>query len=92
MHASNKQNYYLEDAWLEVIIVDDMYSCCIAVSKVRATANENRSQITCYAMYGDCLFITYYVLKSIDHTISVQHLCYKNFENCSSMSDCSQIV
>ena len=48
-------------------------SYCIAVSEVLATNNENGSQITCYAVNGDWVFIMYYVLKSIDHAISVQH-------------------
>ena len=43
------------------------------ISKVLAAANKNGSQITCYAVNGDQLFIPYYVLKSIDHVISVQH-------------------
>ena len=45
-----------------------------AVSKLIATANQNRSQITCYTANGDLLFITYYVLKSIDCVISIHHL------------------
>ena len=46
----------------------------IAVFKDLATANENESQVTCYPTHGDWLFVTYYILKSIDHTISVQNL------------------
>ena len=46
----------------------------IAVSKVLATANKNRSQITCYTANGNLLFITYYVLESIDCVIYVQYL------------------
>ena len=44
------------------------------VSEVLATANENGSQITCYAVNGDWLFIMYYILKSIDHVISIQNV------------------
>ena len=44
------------------------------LSEIFATVYENGSQITCYAVNGDWLFIIYYVLTSIDHVISVQHL------------------
>ena len=53
-----------------------------AVFKVVATANENGSQI---ATHGDWLLLRTYVLKSlvksiyIDHAISVQTWCCKNF-------------
>ena len=40
----------------------------------QTNCNENKSQITRYAANGDWLFVTYYVLKSIDHAISVQEL------------------
>ena len=41
------------------------------VSKVLATANKNGSQITFYTVNGGWLFITYHVLKPIDHMIFV---------------------
>ena len=66
----NAQHFalYLSRAMVAIMYV------ATAVSKVLATANKNRSQITCYIANGDLLFITYYVLKSIDCVISVHHL------------------
>ena len=50
------------------------------VSDILKTANENRSQITCYAVNSDWLFIMYYVLKSIDHTIFIENVMLQELQ------------
>ena len=51
------------------------FQAVTAVSKVLATANKNGvTSHVIYAANGDWLFITCYVLKSIDHAISIQNM------------------
>ena len=59
----------------KVVFLKPHTNIFIVVYKVLATANQDRSQITCYAANGDWVATCYVMcFESIHHAISIQHL------------------